>query len=85
MYCNHTTQEHDAWRIEKDKEKAAKRYKPSEEEPVIKVIKGSCNNTDGTKKLALSQSLQAALTTTCGITPSEWNDVWASSCQETGN
>ena len=40
--------------------------------------------TEG-KKLALSNSLQAVLTTECGLTPDAFNTMWTQCCSESGN
>ena len=88
MYCDHTTEEHDSWRKEKDADKN-KRFKAREEEPTIKVIKGpnekpSSPDAKG-KKLALSNSLQSVLTTEYGLTPDQFNHMWNQCCSESGN
>ena len=37
------------------------------------------------KKLALSDSIQSALTTQLGMTPDHWKSVWEEACKESGN
>ena len=89
-YCNHKPGAgHIAWRKKVDdwKEKRRnKRQRDTQGDSDKKTPPEPANDdAANAKKLALSQSLQAALTTTCGISPTEWNDVWASCCSETGN
>ena len=92
MYCQHKTEEHDAWRKEMDAEKQKNGYSSE-----VKVIEGpktdetpSASKEETLKaaktlKLGLSDSLQAALTTQVGITPDHWRSVWEEACEESGN
>ena len=93
MYCTHKPGAgHIEWRKKVDAWKEKRRAKRqrdnggTQEDGDRKTPPEPANDDAAkAKKLALNQSLQAALTTTCGITPTEWNDVWASCCSETGN
>ena len=42
-------------------------------------------DTSNNKKLALNTSLQAALTTQCGLSPEEATKLWSDVCSESGN
>ena len=37
------------------------------------------------KRLALSDNIQAALTTQLGMTPDHWRSIWDDAYEETGN
>ena len=99
MYCRHKPgTEHVAWREKVDhwkkvaKERRQKRQKlkdggagttPAPDDDAKPPAAPSANNEG--KKLALANSLQAVLTTTCGLTPDQFQEMWNKSCAESGN
>jgi hypothetical protein len=87
MYCTHKPGDgHKEWyaaklakkaeqkvnRGKRDRDTSIPAAKPSPDEP-------------SKKKLALSDSIQSALTTQLGMTPDHWKSVWDEACQESGN
>ena len=100
MYCTHKPGAgHVAWRERVDKwkqankERRAKRQKlrdggaaTAQQTPDINAKPPAAPraNEEG-KKLALANSLQAVLTTSCGLTPDQFKDMWDKSCAESGN
>ena len=98
MYCRHKPgAEHIAWRERVDKWKKANKERRQKRQK-LKDGGGGTTQTDNDdtqspaapsankgKKLALANSLQAVLTTTCGLTPDQFKDIWDKSCAESGN
>ena len=96
MYCCHTTKEYDEWRRKFDAKKEALK----ESGPDIEVIEGPNKRDRDTstpalkpapdddakkKRLALSDSIQSALTTQMGMTAGHWKSVWEEACEESRN
>ena len=75
MYCRHTTEDHDAWRIEQDARNAkrfgGKRPNPGQSEP-----------TEQQKKLTLSEKLRTALCTQAGFSADLANKLLADAERE---
>ena len=61
---------------EKDKEATA---------PPADKTAAPATNDKGDKKLALSQSLQAALMTKAGLSEDQFQQIWCEACQDSGN
>jgi hypothetical protein len=86
MYVTHKPQDHEQWRL--NKEKGSNRKKgnadsasaTSEKPKPVSVL-----NDSAASKLSLSKSLQAALVMTAGITESQFKKIWADACSALGN
>ena len=94
VYCNHRPgAEHVAWRAKVDAWKEKRREKRQKSgggtpaggppKPGNDDSKPSAQGVG--KKLALGNSLQAVLTTGCGLTPDAFNTMWNKCCSESGN
>ncbi len=76
--------EHDAWRAKKDQFK--KGGPKNSTVTTCKVPTPVSGLTDSSAaKLSLSQSLQAALVTTAGLSADQFQKIWAEACNELGN
>ena len=92
MYCIHKPGAgHKEWEVNKlarrkeDKERRGKRDRESPAlatQPPTPVVP---TNDANKKRLALSDNIQAALTTQLGVDPDHWKSIWDDACAETGN
>ena len=87
MYCTHKPDEgHKEWHAKKqernaqNKENHGKRDRDTST-PAPHPAPAESNK----KKLALSDSIQSALTTQLGMTPDHWKSVLEEACKESGN
>ena len=88
MYVLHKPgQGHLDWRKRIDERKAKRREKRAKDRAAKAGEATTAPAADGSndKKLSLSTSLQAALTTQCGLSPEEANKLWADVCDKSGN
>ena len=82
MYCPHTTEDHDAWRAEHESKKTHRITNPSAAPSPVT----SSTNADGAqKKLALAETLRAALCTQAGLSPDVADRIWSEACRDSGN
>lgn len=91
MYCTHKPGEgHVQWYAAKQARNAertknrGKRDRDTSTADTTPATKPSGNEASK-KKLALSDNIQAALTTQLGMTPDHWKSVWEEACEESGN
>ena len=91
MYCTHKPGEgHKQWYAAKQARNAerkvnrGKRDRDTSTSATTPAIKPSGDDASK-KKLALSDSIQSALTTQLGMTPDHWKSVWEEACEESGN
>ena len=91
MYCTHKPGEgHQQWYAAKQARNAerkanrGKRTRDTSNTDTTSATKPSGDDSSK-KKLALSDKIQAALTTQLGMTPDHWKSVWEEACEETGN
>ena len=94
MYVLHKPgQGHIEWRKRIDDRKAKRREQREKRKGVTanggdttaKDDAATATGGSSNKKLSLNTSLQAALTTQCGLSPEEANKLWADVCSESGN
>ena len=90
MYCDHKTEDHDLWRAQMDKFKAAKKEseqsatsesEPGSDKPTKK--RESAGDSDAASdkpdkkwKLAMNQGLMSALVTNTNLTPQQYQHIW---------
>ena len=89
MYVTHKPQDHEQWRLNKEKGNRKKGKSNSAEStpaPVNDKPKpATVLNDSAASKLSLSKSLQAALVTTAGISESQFEKIWNDACNASGN
>ena len=95
MYCKYKPgAEHISWRAKADawKEKCHEKKQKQKEGGAGTTPAAGPDDDDSKpivdvngKKLALGNSLQAVLTTSCGLTPDTFDDIWAKYYSELGN
>ena len=78
MYCTHDTDNHDAWRKNRDEEKKKKQLAKVATESAEKETAAAGKQDTPTKKLSLSENLRAALTTHTGLS----NDAFSRILEE---
>ena len=91
MYCDHKTEDHDTWRAEFEKSKAAKRESEQpatsgSDKPVEKAESAkseSAGNSESASgkpdkkwKLAMNQGLMSAVVTNANLTPQQYQAFW---------
>ena len=87
MYCNHKPgAEHQAWYEKKQarKQKWAE-HRGKREKETTPPATSAKKPEGGTRKLALSEHLKAAMATQCGVDEEHFQEMWNESCSETGN
>jgi hypothetical protein len=89
MYVTHKPQDHEQWRINKEKGNRKKgKINSAESAPATvndKPKPVTVLNDSAASKLSLSKSLQAALVTTAGISESQFEKIWNDACNASGN
>ena len=89
MYVFHKPDEHDAWKARKDEfnKKRGKKNGPSTTTPASSSSPAAPTSAASTNasKLSLAKSLQEALTTTAGLSEDQFQKIWQSCCDASGN
>ncbi len=86
MYVTHKPQDHEQWRLNKEKRKKWKSSSADSDSMTSEKSKSvSGLNDSAASKLSLSKSLQAVLVTTAGITESQFEKIWKDACSASGN
>ncbi len=89
MYISHKPQDHEKWRLNKERvvnrKKRKANFANSASVTNKKPKSTSVLNNSAASKLSLSKLLQTALVTTAGITESQFNQIWVDACSASGN
>jgi hypothetical protein len=85
----HKPQDHEQWHLNKEKVTNHRRGKnisvDSAPATNTKPKSVSTINNSAASKLSLSKSLQAVLVTTASLSESQFNKIWADTCNALGN
>ena len=84
MYVFHKPNDHDAWQARKDAYKNGRGKKNGPPTTTPAPAPASTASTNASK-LSLAKSLQEALTTTAGLSEDQFQKIWQSSCDASGN
>ena len=88
LYVTHKPgAQHDRWVARKNKWLESRRSQREKENAGDDKANGTDNTAadTGDKKLALSQSLQAALMTKAGLSEDQFQQIWCEACSDSGN
>ena len=88
MYVLHKPAEHDAWKACKDelnKKRGKKNGPPTTTPMTVSPPASASNASTNASKLSLAKSLQEALTTTAGLSEDQFQKIWQSCCDASGN
>ena len=88
MYVLHKPAEHDAWKARKDelnKKRGKKNGPPTTTPMTVSPPASASNASTNASKLSLAKSLQEALTTTAGLSEDQFQKIWQSCCDASGN
>ena len=88
MYVLHKPAEHDAWKARKDelnKKRGKKNGPPTTTPMTVSPPASASNASTNASKLSLAKSFQEALTTTAGLSEDQFQKIWQSCCDASGN
>jgi hypothetical protein len=88
MYVLHKPAEHDAWKACKDelnKKCGKKNGPPTTTSVTVSPPASASNASTNASKLSLVKSLQETLTTTAGLSEDQFQKIWQSCCDASGN